>query len=387
MAVDDTDRKSTQSMTAALTEFDFTFRALVGVETDIKCIRKVTATTTEVDMTYDADLPTGSSIGNILKYTVTINDGGDGGTIRVGYPSTSCTVTIYRETTDTQASAYDDYNQFPADTVESDFDKRTMVTQELSEGLTRTIRLPITSSADAELPTPEADTFLGWNSTGDGIENKTLPDPSVLVQASEAEAIAGTNNVKFMTPLRTKQGASTVSTITITTKATIALAVITNVTASTLNITTQATIALLTITTTGSTISCSTIAIASDIHSVGGAWADYGATSTIVGWSSADPKYIYTKKIGKMVFVAFNIQGTSNSTTATFTLPYTSSNTIDYHAVLPYAYDNGAVVAMSNLDLPKNSATVTCYKTPATAGGWTNSGGKRVIGQFCYESA
>ncbi len=213
MAVDTTTRKSTQDMTALLTEFDFTFRALTEHPDYIKCIRKVTATGTEVDMTYDAALPTGSSIANILKYTVDINDDGLGGTVRVGYPSTSCTLTIYRETTDTQGSAYDDYNQFPAETVEDDFDKRTMITQELKEEVDRSLKLSITSAAGASLPSGEADKYIAWDSTGTMLENKDLPDPSVLVAADKDEALEGTNNAKFMTPLQAKNSARKQATI------------------------------------------------------------------------------------------------------------------------------------------------------------------------------
>lgn len=49
-------------------------------------------------------------------------------------------------------------------------------------------------------------------------------------------------------------------------------------------------------------------------------WTDYSATSTVVGWSAFTTKEIYYKIVGKIVFVNFNISGTSNSTTTTFTL-------------------------------------------------------------------
>jgi len=170
---------------------------------DIKCIRTVAGTDT--DMTYLADLPETPTEDDVLKYTVDINDDGIGGTVTVAYASTSATITIYRDTTDKQESSYEDYNQFPASTVESDFDKRTLVTQEMSETLDRTLKVPITSDVSSELPTPEADAFIGWNDAGDALENKEIPDPSTLVRATKDDAEAGTNNEKFMTPLRTKE--------------------------------------------------------------------------------------------------------------------------------------------------------------------------------------
>src|SRR3990167_5861782 len=63
-------------------------------------------------------------------------------------------------------------------------------------------------------------------------------------------------------------------------------------------------------------------------------WADYGGTSTITGWSSFTNQKIFYTKVGKLVFVAFDLNGTSNATTVSFTLPYTrpaDDFTIDAH--------------------------------------------------------
>lgn len=119
-----------------------------------------------------------------------------------------------------------------------------------------------------------------------------------------------------------------------------------------------------------------------------GVWSDYSAVSTIVGWSSFTTKQIYTKNIGKTVFVNYRIEGNSDSTATTFTLPLTSSNTIINRAA-GVSYDNGTNQAMSGLiDLAANSAIVYLYKDMSTAGtAWTASGNKKVYGQFFYESA
>jgi hypothetical protein len=57
-------------------------------------------------------------------------------------------------------------------------------------------------------------------------------------------------------------------------------------------------------------------------------WVDYSATSTIVGWSSFTAKKIRYRVVGKLVFVTAQLTGTSNSTTTSFTLPFTSSSNI-----------------------------------------------------------
>ena len=58
-------------------------------------------------------------------------------------------------------------------------------------------------------------------------------------------------------------------------------------------------------------------------------WVDYSATSTVVGWSSFTTKIIKYRVIGKQVFYIVNIVGTSNSTTASFTLAHTTVNQTD----------------------------------------------------------
>src|SRR5205814_10418940 len=69
-----------------------------------------------------------------------------------------------------------------------------------------------------------------------------------------------------------------------------------------------------------------------DIYTV--AWMDYSATSTIVVWTSFTSKLIFYKKIGKDVFVQFELTGTSNATTSTFTLPFTMANSVDLYGFI-----------------------------------------------------
>jgi len=50
-------------------------------------------------------------------------------------------------------------------------------------------------------------------------------------------------------------------------------------------------------------------------------WYDYSDTSRIVGWSSFVKKVLFVNYRENVVHVVVNIQGTSNSTATTFTLP------------------------------------------------------------------
>jgi len=192
MTVSSTNRK--QNFDGGQAELEFTFRALPEAPEDIKCI----ATSDAGVITY---------LEYNVDYTVAVNSDGIGGTVTLNPTfATTYTHTVYRETTIKQESDYDDYNPFPADTLETNIDRLTMIAQEERELGERTLKYPISSTGtDTNLPVPEAGKFIAWNAAGDGMENKDIPDPSTLIKASQAEAEAGTDNDNFMTPLRTKQ--------------------------------------------------------------------------------------------------------------------------------------------------------------------------------------
>lgn len=222
MTVETTERKA--SFAGGQDTNEFTFRALVSAPADIKVLKTLISTGVDTDLAYSTD------------YTVSVNSDGIGGIVTLT-PSVSTlyTTTVYRETTNTQASDYDDYNQFPADTLEGDLDKRTMIDQEQAEALDRTVKVPIASSVDPTLPLPVANYALGWNATGTGLENKSPIDAASVAEAeaardaaeaardaaieaqqaaeavsgietaSQAEAEAATDNTKMMTALRVKQ--------------------------------------------------------------------------------------------------------------------------------------------------------------------------------------
>lgn len=110
------------------------------------------------------------------------------------------------------------------------------------------------------------------------------------------------------------------------------------------------------------------------------AYVDYSATSTITGWSAYTTKQIYYKKVGALYYVTFDIAGTSDATTATFTLPEAIAGPLVGVACI--VKDNGTMPTDPGFASVQTS-TVTCYKNNAMAA-WTNSGDKMVRGQFFY---
>jgi len=133
-------------------------------------------------------------------------------------------------------------------------------------------------------------------------------------------------------------------------------------------------------------IGCVAVVPSGDVYTV--AWTDYGATSTVVGWAATPTKNIRYKLVGKLCFVAFLITGTSDATGATFTLPYTSANTVVFGGgAMIYANDNGVgFTGATRISMPPNTNIVYLYTDMAT-GAWTNSGAKSVYGQFWFEIA
>lgn len=127
------------------------------------------------------------------------------------------------------------------------------------------------------------------------------------------------------------------------------------------------------------------LGINGDIYSIV-PWSEYGADTTLVGFSATTIKMIRYKRIGKTVLVTYHISGTSNTTGFTFTLPFTSANVTNYLTLAgAQATDNGSLVVGGGMSsLPANSDVVTLFADWIETA-WTGSGAKIAIGQFQYE--
>jgi hypothetical protein len=183
MTVSNTSSKQApQAMDGIATAFSFTFEALPAVPEGIKVAILDTTTDTQTDLIYND--------GGVDGYTVSVNANGVGGSVTVNDARTSdYTLTIYRVYDEDQTTNYADYNAFPSETVENNQDKLTFIAQQQSEVTNRSIVLPVTTTGvSTTLPTPAADEFIGWNSAGTALENKT--DPTVAAAAAAAAAAA-----------------------------------------------------------------------------------------------------------------------------------------------------------------------------------------------------
>jgi hypothetical protein len=191
MSVSTSTRKQTYA--GGQNSLSFSFKTLVDHPEYVKALKTLISTGVNTDLSYSSD------------YTVSLLSDGVGGTVTMTPSlSTLYNVTVYRETDDKQESDYEDYSQFPADTLENDLDRRTLVSQESSEESGRTLKLAISSSlSDVSVPEPVADKFLGWNSAGTGIENKSVVSIGTIVIDTDG-TLAANSDAKIATQKATR---------------------------------------------------------------------------------------------------------------------------------------------------------------------------------------
>jgi uncharacterized Zn-binding protein involved in type VI secretion len=127
-------------------------------------------------------------------------------------------------------------------------------------------------------------------------------------------------------------------------------------------------------------------AIAGDFATVG--WTDYSAISTVTGWATfSSDKKIFYKRIGKLIYVSFNIVGESNNTATKFTLPYAAASGGPNFFFPIYAINNGVINTSPGMGYVAANQAVANLFTSWSSGAWANSGTKHVQGEFWYQTA
>ena len=109
------------------------------------------------------------------NYTVSGAGNPAGGTVTcLVAPTAGQKISILRNVPLTQLNTYVPNDPFPAASHERALDQLTMEVQQLDEAIDRALTLPantVAGSVSATLPTPEANKFIGWNSTANGLQN------------------------------------------------------------------------------------------------------------------------------------------------------------------------------------------------------------------------
>jgi hypothetical protein len=114
-----------------------------------------------------------------------------GGTVTmVTAPASTEELLIYREVPMTQTFDPEEGGPLPADELEGSADKLTMLVQQLSEALGRAIKLPVSSDyTDLQIPDPEADKYLKWNSAATALENQSLYSSGLIAVTAFWETV------------------------------------------------------------------------------------------------------------------------------------------------------------------------------------------------------
>ncbi len=106
-------------------------------------------------------------------------------------PIIDSTLAILRDIPFTQTSDYVENIVFPAELLENNLDKLTMIILQITEELIRTVRFdPSAPTGNAQLPFPEANRVLMWDPLGVNLINALVDFASVEVLAAEAAASA-----------------------------------------------------------------------------------------------------------------------------------------------------------------------------------------------------
>jgi len=91
---------------------------------------------------------------------------------------------IHRVVPMTQETDYVTGDAFPAETHEKALDLLTMITQQVSETVGKSVRLSASSlGVDTELPSPAAGHVIGWNTAEDALTNLTVDSNVIYVNA------------------------------------------------------------------------------------------------------------------------------------------------------------------------------------------------------------
>lgn len=179
MTVENTISKTGKQVMGAKT-YDFSFDVLLkdpneeGAKKAIKC--SVSDGENEKSLVYGKD------------YSVVLNANRKGGRVTVVDPKdASWTIVVYRSYNETQESDYNDFDGFPAETLEGGLDKVTMILQDHQEQLDRCPKVNKTSDVDPQKLVMEVERIYD---SIDNVDTAANNMPAILDAPNQANAAA-----------------------------------------------------------------------------------------------------------------------------------------------------------------------------------------------------
>lgn len=152
--------------------FPFTYKVFQASDLDVVRLDQSTNVQTTLQLT--------------TNYTVTLNqdqDSNPGGTVTLvaGPLATGYTLTMTSDVPNLQPTDLTNQGGFYPEVINDALDRATIQIQQLQEQTDRSLRLPLSSTADAELPPSAPNELIGWDATGNNLINV---DPSSLASVA-----------------------------------------------------------------------------------------------------------------------------------------------------------------------------------------------------------
>jgi hypothetical protein len=174
MTTPSTERKAGPLLgTGAQTTWPFTFKVFAA---------------TDIAVTIADSLGVETALVYGVDYTVTLNSNQEtspGGTVT--YPISGAALAVGKRLVIVGALPYDQPLDLPAGgnfsplALENELDRLTMQIQQLRERVGRALQVSVTTGANVGLPAPSANELIGWDSTGQNLQNFALSELATAV--------------------------------------------------------------------------------------------------------------------------------------------------------------------------------------------------------------
>ena len=173
MTVSSTTNRAQFNCNGSTTSFPFTFKYLADSDLQVYLHNTVTGATTLLTLNVDYEItPAIPGPGGTLDFL---------GTYLATPPGSDYVLTILRFILRTQEVDFRNGDALDEENIEGMGDKLTMMVQELDNKMARTLAFPPTSGiSNISVPDPVAGAFLRWNLSGNGLENATYVDPTLI---------------------------------------------------------------------------------------------------------------------------------------------------------------------------------------------------------------
>jgi len=173
MTISSTTNRAQFNCNGSTTSFPFTFKYVEASDLQVYLHNTVTGAMTLLTLNVDYEItPAIPGPGGTLDFL---------GTYLSSPPVSGYTLTILRFIARTQEVDFINGDSLDENNIEGMGDKLTMMVQDLDERIGRAVTVPPTSGiSNISVPDPVAGAFLRWNLSGNGLENATYVDPTLI---------------------------------------------------------------------------------------------------------------------------------------------------------------------------------------------------------------